>query len=643
MSLSTRLTLLLTAVLAIGALVGDRLHRRTFANHFASIERIGAEEAARNVAHAIAHEARELERDATQVAWSDGLYAALGRPNAPLLQEIAPAPVLAASGLDLVIITDLEGRVRFHHLRHPDDPGLAALRQFPDGQLNLIQLFGRALDVDGARTRRTTLASGLVATERGPLVLVASNVVPTAGDSARAGFALIGRFLGSELETALEERLGFAVDVWPVGSSSMPPEALAQQDLATASPEPIVVTVDSRRLDVYTTVEDLRRRPEFLVRAALRRPVAEAATMAMGSALLLSLTVSLGVLLTLVIALRAQVIRPILRLTRAAVQVGEREDYSLRVAEPRSDEVGRLGAEFDRMLVRLEEARGQVIETARAAGMSEIAMGILHNVGNVLNSVNISTSMLSERVAGMCVDDLSQLADVLRQKSDDLARFVTEDPQGKNMQPFLSALVRQLGEDRKLIAREVEALSAGIEHVCELVKSQQGLTRKVAVTERVSIERLVHDAVRLTSGARTSDALPVRVELEPDMPPLIIDRNKALEVLVNLVQNARQAMDEAGPQSAGQELLVRAQRSFGGKVRIDVVDAGVGIAAEDLTRIFQLGFTTKVKGSGLGLHSAANSARVLGGSVTAESQGRGHGARFILELPFGAQSDREAA
>lgn len=643
MSLSARLTLILTAVLAVGALIGDRLHRSVFERQFGSVERIKAEEAARQARRAIENEAGDLARDAARIAWSDRFHAAIARPNATLDGELLEPAVLRASGVDVVAITEVDGKVRFLHVQHPDHSDWTSLRMLPAESINLMQIVGRSLDVEGVADERGPLAAGLVATEHGPLLVAARNLVPATKEDRRRGVVVVGRFLGEAMDAELEKRLGFGVDVWPVGATSMPPEVAEQQDKATATPVPVVVPVDEQRLDVYATLDDIRRRPEFLVRTVLQRDVSVAAAIAIRSGLLMSLSVSLGLLLALVVALRFFVLRPIAKLTKMAVEIGEQEDYSLRVASDRADELGVLARELDRMLERLEEARRQVIETARAAGMSEIAMGILHNVGNVLNSVNISTSVLSERVSGLCVSDLSNLAEVLKERSNDLARFVTEDPQGKHLQPFLSALVDQLSGDRDLIAREIEALSTGIEHVCELVKSQQGFARSTQLVERVQVERLVEDAVKMTARARGAETLDIEIDLEADLPTLVIDRHKALEILVNLVQNARQAIEEAAPRPEGHKLRVRAHRGFAGKLRIEVRDSGVGIAHEDLTRIFQLGFTTKSKGSGLGLHSAANGAKSLGGSLIAESPGRGQGASFILELPFKAQQEREAA
>jgi len=643
MSLSARLTVLLGGVLALGALVGDQLFRGHFERHFGSVERLEAEETARLARRAIEQETEDLGRNAAQVAWSDVLHGALAQPSARLDGALLEPAVLSATGLDVVAILELQGRVRHLHVRHPDHPDVTALRILPVEAVNLTQIFGSALDWVGASDARGVLAAGLVATESGPLLVAARNLVPATHDAPRRGIVVVGRFLGDGLEKQLERRLGFGVDVWPVGRASMPPDIAAAQDLATASHVPVVVAVSNQRLDVYATLDDVRKRPEFLVRTVLNRDISAATAVAIRSGLLASLSLSLGLLLVLLVALRAFVLRPIAALSRSVVRIGEKEDYSIRVDDGRDDELGALAAEFNRMIACLEEARRQVIETARAAGMSEIAMGILHNVGNVLNSVNISASLLSERVQSMCVDDLAKLAEVMRQKGDDLATFLTQDPQGKHLQPFLSALVDQLATDREQVALEIESLSTGLEHVCELVKSQQGLARSSQVTERVAVERLVADAVSMTASARSGKALTVETDLEADLPTLLIDRNKALEIIVNLLQNARQSIDEFGPRASGHRLTMRAQRTFSGKLRIEVRDTGVGIDQDFLTRIFQLGFTTKARGSGLGLHTAAIGARSLGGSLSVESAGRGQGATFVLELPFGERSEKEAA
>ena len=296
----------------------------------------------------------------------------------------------------------------------------------------------------------------------------------------------------------------------------------------------------------------------------------------------------------------------------------------------RDDEIGQLANEFDQMLAKLEQARSSLVETARTAGMSEIATGILHNVGNVLNSVNISASLVSQRVDGLCIDDLERLSEVLTENKDDLPRFLAEDPRGQHIQPFLSALVVQLGEEQKTIRSEVSSLSDGIDHICELIKSQQSLAKGTKLVEPTALAERVDEALRITQRVQGVDPELVVVRRYDDLPDIKLDKHKLLEILVNLVQNARQAMYSVnGPR----ELVLEIRAKDEDQVMISVQDSGVGIADGDLTNVFTMGFTTREEGHGFGLHSSANAANEMGGRLYATSDGPGRGARFVLELP----------
>ena len=105
-----------------------------------------------------------------------------------------------------------------------------------------------------------------------------------------------------------------------------------------------------------------------------------------------------------------------------------------------------------------------------------------------------------------------------------------------------------------------------------------------------------------------------------------------LQILVNLIRNSKYALDEGG--RPDRQLTVRVDRNGGEFVRVAVIDNGVGIPPQNLTRIFEHGFTTRKKGHGFGLHSGALAAKELGGTLIARSDGTGRGATFILELPI---------
>ena len=322
-------------------------------------------------------------------------------------------------------------------------------------------------------------------------------------------------------------------------------------------------------------------------------------------------------------------LKPLGRLTAFAEKVGLEDDTSARLELERSDELGRLGREFDQMLAKLEASRAEVIENARAAGMSEIATGILHNVGNVLNSVGVAAGMVQDQLQTNQAQKLATVVALLEEHSDDLAGFVANDPRGQKLVPLLNALSRALQEDRERALAEVQPLLEGLEHVRRLVDAQQEFATGKTVNERIELDDEFQKAIHLSSANR-GGSVPVEVEIDPELPRVLTDRHKLLQILLNLVQNARQAVDDA---QSGGNVRLRAKQ-LENTVTIEVEDDGVGISPENLEKIFAHGFTTKSDGHGFGLHSAGNAVTELGGSLNVTSEGLGHGACFRLELPL---------
>ena len=113
------------------------------------------------------------------------------------------------------------------------------------------------------------------------------------------------------------------------------------------------------------------------------------------------------------------------------------------------------------------------------------------------------------------------------------------------------------------------------------------------------------------------------------LPALPLDRARILQVLVNLISNAKFAMGDL----ASGELTLRVEMAGEARLRFAVQDQGEGIPPDNLTRMFAHGFTTRKGGHGFGLHGSALAAREMGGTLTAASDGPGRGATFTLEVP----------
>ena len=285
---------------------------------------------------------------------------------------------------------------------------------------------------------------------------------------------------------------------------------------------------------------------------------------------------------------------------------------------------------------KLAAAQQQLIETSRQAGMAEIATGVLHNVGNVLNSVNVSATLVANQVNNSQAAGLEKATELINTHQESLSTFFQEDPRGKQLPKYLTLLSQHLQKEREEVSSEITSLLKNISHIKEIVSLQQSYAKISGVREMLQVEDLMEDAIRINKARINESNVKITQEYTP-MDLVGIDRQKVLQILVNLIKNAADALKESGIIPA--VITVRTSLLDNKRVRMEVADNGVGISAENLTRIFAHGFTTKKEGHGFGLHSGALAAKELGGSLVAESDGPGKGSTFILELPYSEEQE----
>ena len=279
----------------------------------------------------------------------------------------------------------------------------------------------------------------------------------------------------------------------------------------------------------------------------------------------------------------------------------------------------------------LEKANLELREVSRLAGMADVATSVLHNVGNVLNSVNVSCSLISDKVGKSRISSVASTSALLQEHRADLAGFFTTDPRGMGLPEFLAKLAGRLTEEQTAVLVEIKSLARNIDHIKQVIATQQLHAKgRVGIREMVQVQELVDDALRMSYSSLTYHGILLIREFS-EVPPASMERHKALQILVNLLRNAKQAVlsQFGGP---GGQIVVRIEGGSG-QVTVSVSDNGIGIVPENLTRIFAQGFTTKENGHGFGLHSGALAAREMGGALTVHSDGPGNGATFTLSLP----------
>ncbi|WNG52689.1 HAMP domain-containing protein [Archangium minus] len=416
-----------------------------------------------------------------------------------------------------------------------------------------------------------------------------------------------------------------------------------------------------------TTELELPQHNEYLATARIQGPgwnfvtVLPEATVAWPAIRAASTVLILGILsLCLELAilywvLQQQLTRPLLAFTRASDRVAAGE-FHVELDTSRGDELGQLARSFrlmaDQVQRREEELRHanesleqrveertrelkdihtQLVQTARRAGMAEIATNVLHNVGNVLNSVYTSAQLAKERVVDLRLQHVSRIAQLLQEHQSDVGTFLTQDTRGRNVMPLLDKLGQNLLEEQQEIVSLLNDVGRYTEHVGDIVKVQQNYARIPRLHESVQLAELVEDALRINSAGISRHQVKVLRDLAA-LPPMLTDKHKVLMILVNLISNAKYALDAVPP--AERTLTLKMEPIDSDRVRLQVHDNGMGIVPEMLTRIFQFGFTTREEGHGFGLHSSAIAAQELGGTLTVHSNGPGHGATFTLELPY---------
>ena len=283
----------------------------------------------------------------------------------------------------------------------------------------------------------------------------------------------------------------------------------------------------------------------------------------------------------------------------------------------------------------LRYSQQKLLETSRLAGMAEVATGVLHNVGNVLNSVNVSAGLVVEKLRRSKVSKLGKAAALLTERNGDLGDYLTHDPNGRKLPGYLAKLSQYLVEENTQLLSEVDLLARHIEHIKEVVAVQQSYAKVSGAFENLPADRLVEDSIAMNIGAFERHG--VVVERRYSAVPLVrVDRHRVLQILINLLRNAKYALDDV--QRLDKLITITIAPAGETNVQVIITDNGIGISQENLARVFAHGFTTRKDGHGFGLHSGALAAKEMGGLLSVQSLGPRRGATFTLELPIASSA-----
>lgn len=472
----------------------------------------------------------------------------------------------------------------------------------------------------------------------------AENADSMLGDSAAevSGTVAMGRLVDDRCRQRLIAQTHVVLELMPL-PSAVAGAAAAGSAGSVSAPRRVIdipgqdghVFIDESdpwQLAVYYPYADVTGQPALMLKATVPREITAAGAQARD--FVLSSLVSLLVIILVLVWMQLEfmVVRPVKHLRDHAVRVGQEADLEARINMSRIDEIGDLCGAFNQMTSSLADYRRRSVATAHRTGMSDVAVNILHNVGNVLNSVSVSTDLLSAAVQQSRVGGLTRAAELIREHQDDLAGFFNADARGRKLPEYLVRLAELLGDEQQGLVTELQSLQTKVQHIREVIASQQALAQgpQLATIER--LDALIREAVEIHAPLLRSGGIMVELDLA-DLPPAPTHRPKLVQILENLIKNAAEAiLEQDGPERRIQ-VTTRAAAD-GTTATIEIQDTGVGVASADLARIFRSGFTTKPNGHGYGLHYCANAVRELGGEIRVTSPGRGQGATLVLVLPL---------
>ena len=310
-----------------------------------------------------------------------------------------------------------------------------------------------------------------------------------------------------------------------------------------------------------------------------------------------------------------------------------RDSFALKAAhddlQSSSKELELANQALTQEIEEKEKISKRMVALSHEAGKAEVATGVLHNVGNVLNSINVSANCVRDLCSQSRLPSLRKIIALLEEQ-EDLAEFFSNDPRATAVPEFLTGIVSRLETEQESVQSEISNLIEHVNHVKVVVAMQQSFAGVCGLEEPVCLFKMFSDAELLLSNSIYRHEIELALEFE-ELPMLMLERQRVLQVVVNLLKNAKDSLTSG--RMDNRKLTVKAARQ-NEWLKVEVIDNGVGIASADLTKIFSHGFTTKQQGHGFGLHSCANAIQEMGGELTAKSDGLGHGATFTMTIPF---------
>jgi two-component system, NtrC family, sensor kinase len=613
MNIRTKMISLLALLFAVLIVLEIAVQRQVLMPSFAELEREDAETSMKRIGYALDMTLEGMESMAGDWGnWADA-YQFVQSPNVEFVNVNVTPATLKQLKANALLIVDLNGGYLLSSARtfdtgEPLDLDLAARKSLPEDFPWLKNL------------GQNKPARGLVRTNRGVMMIAAAPVLNGSGGGRPLGMVIMGRLLT-------------AAQLQRIGAQAQASLAMLQ-DHPVAGPEEIAETDTSTQ--VFKSFADIYGKPLMTFRVEVPRRITARGQGAVTYASLYLIGAAITVLLLLVVALNRIVLEPLARVTRHAVAVGQGTDLSARLNLAGHDEIALLAREFDQMVERVADSRRQLVDQSFQAGFAELAKGVLHNLGNAMTPLGVRLSKLGDRLRNAGAGEVELALAELAEESAASARRTDLEEFLRLACRELAACIKDAQSDVGVVQRQATIVQTALG---ELMRS----TRNAHVVESVRLPDLVAQTLEIVPDTCRQRLVVDTDESLRKVGAVQVARTVLRLILQNLIINAADAVRDAGRDKGvlhfAAEIVGDADSE---QLHLHCKDDGVGIAADNLQRVFDKGFSTKSRETnyGIGLHWCANAIGALGGRIWAASEGLGTGASMHLMLPLPVRESR---
>ncbi|MGB6306807.1 MAG: CHASE4 domain-containing protein [Steroidobacteraceae bacterium] len=615
MNIRTKMISLLALLFAVLIALEIAVQKQVLLPSFAQLEREDADTSMKRIAFALDMTLESLQLTAADWGnWAD-VYQFVQSPNTAFVSANITPVAMKQLKVNAMLIVDLNGAYVLSSARsldngEPIDLDLAALKALP------ADFPWRKNLAEGKPAR------GLLRTNRGVMMIAAAPVLDGSGGGQHLGMVILGRLLTPFQVHLIGAQAQASLAMLP-GIPSSDGEVIAETDASTQVVRPFT--------DIYD-------RPIMSLRVDVPRRITEQGRGAVTYASLYLIGAAVAVLLLLVVALNRIVLEPLARVTRHAVAVGDGTDLSARLDLQGHDEIAMLAREFDRMVERVADSRRQLVDQSFQAGFAELAKGVLHNLGNAMTPLGVRVAKLGERLRDAPAGDVDLALAELAKGTEGSARHADLEEFVRLACRELAGCVKEARSDLAVVQRQTTIVQTALS---ELMRS----TRNTHVIESVRLPDLVAQTLEIVPDACRQRLVVDSDESLRKVGAVQVARTVLRLILQNLIINAADAVRDAGRDRGmlrfAAEIVSDADSR---QLHLQCKDDGVGIAADNLQRVFDKGFSTKSRETnyGIGLHWCANAIAALGGRIWAASEGPGLGASMHLMLPLPVREDRSS-